>query len=237
MIFLRHKTTRLIFQCLILGFMTLSVVYIPIFFAQSVNESKWSKSAKSLTIFQPGDAVRIRVWELFSEGKTNINLNNDYSIDSEGFIVMPVVGEVKVKGLTAYELMQTLEGKFRQYFMNPYIYVRPLIRVTMQGAFNQPGAYRVDPASSLWDLVALAGGPRANCDLEKMRIERGGRVINKSILKSFEEGYSLEEIGIESGDQILAPAYGGIDLRFLVTVVNLFASLALLYLRVRSGRW
>jgi protein involved in polysaccharide export with SLBB domain len=197
--------------------------------------ARWSNSAKSLTIFQPGDAVRIRVWQLYEEQNRNINLDNDYPINNAGFIIMPLIGEIKVRGLTVYELMVALTEKLKQYMQNPYVEVHPLIRLTMQGAFNRPGSYRVDPSSSLWDLVAEAGGPSANCNLKKMVVERGGKAVIKDLLKSFENGYSLEEVGIESGDQIIAFPRGIIDIGTLLVIINLFASMLLLYLRLRLG--
>lgn len=214
---------------LIFGMSSLSIA------ARQDNRSEWSKSAKSLTIFQPGNAVRILVWDLDKGQDANMTFSRDYPINPDGYIIMPLIGEVRVKGLTSFELMQNLEERFSAYFINPYVYVRPLIRVTMQGAFNQPGSYRADPQSSLWDLVRQAGGPTANCDLPNIRVERGGTVIMKKILESFERGYSLEEIGIESGDQIIAPARGGMTLQVIIMVVNLFASVMLLYLRLKRG--
>ena len=192
------------------------------------------RSARSLTIFQPGDAVRIQIYQLFGEGE-NFDLSRDYPINPDGDIIMPLIGQVRVKGLTVYEVMQTIEERLNQYMNNPYVLVRPLIRVTMQGAFNRPGSYRVDPENSLWDLVSLAGGPTANCDLEKMKAERGGKTIIPDLLEAFERGYSLGEIGIESGDQIMAPGRRGFDFNFFIGLFNLLASIILLYLRLRTG--
>jgi polysaccharide export outer membrane protein len=206
-------------------------------FCQTNFNFQWSESVKSLTIFQPGDAVQIQIWELYQEERRNLNLSGDYPINPEGYIIMPIIGQVKVKGLTVFELMQLLREKFMLYLKNPYICVRPLIRVTMQGAFNRPSSYRVDPSNSLWDLVDMAGGPAANCDLRRMWVERSGKVVIKSLLESFEKGYSLEEVGIESGDQIIAPARGRWNLGMLISVVNLLASIFLLILRLKSGIW
>lgn len=204
--------------------------------AQNSTDPLWRKSAGSLTIFQPGDAIRIQVWELYQQ-QTNLNLSGDYPISPEGTIIMPLVGEMKVKGMTVFELMQALENKLRAYMRNPLVYVRPLIRLTLQGAFIEPGAFRVPPTSSLWDVIALAGGPRGDCDLEKLRVERGGKVIMADLLESFESGYSLEDIGIESGDQILAPARRGLTMAVIVGFLNLIMTTVLLYLRIRYRTW
>ncbi|NQT24439.1 polysaccharide biosynthesis/export family protein [candidate division KSB1 bacterium] len=204
--------------------------------SQALPSPSWSKTAGSLTIFQPGDAVRIQVWELYSEGGNSTlgrNMSQDYPISPGGYIIMPILGEVKVKGLTVYELMQDLQEKLREYMRNPLVYVQPLIRLTLQGAFNRPGALRVPPSSSLWDVIAIAGGPRGDCDLSKISIERGGRVIIKGLLNSFEQGYSLEDIGVESGDQIVAPTRSRLNLYTLIGIINLLTSVALLYLRLQ----
>ncbi|MBW1811946.1 MAG: polysaccharide biosynthesis/export family protein, partial [Deltaproteobacteria bacterium] len=161
----------------------------------------------------------------------------EYPINREGYIILPIVGDVKVQGLTEYELMQTLQEKLQLYLRNPFVYVRPLIRLTMQGFFNRPGSYRIDPTRSLWDLVQLAGGPARNSNLEKMRVERSGRTVFNELLVQFERGFSLEEIGIESGDQIIVPERGGLNLPLVIGIVNLAASVALLYLRIRFGNF
>ena len=233
-----HRSNKIVFQCLTAILFLFAVHFSESSFAQSFNEVQWrSKSAKTLTIFQPGDAVRIQIWERYEEIPRNLNLSRDYPINPEGYIIMPLIGEVKVNGLTVYELMQLLEEKFKAYLKNPYVDVRPLIRVTMQGAFNRPGAYRVDPQSSLWDLVELAAGPRMDCDLKRMSVERGGKVVIKRLLNSFEKGYSLEEVGIETGDQIIVPRRGNLDLGVILGMVNLATSVVLLYLRLRFGSW
>lgn len=226
-----------VFHDVIMIFLFFFLVSVKNLAAQEVEIPEWSKTAGSLTVFQPGDAVRIEIWELYPDERLNINITRDYPINPEGYIVMPLVGPVKVRGLTVYELMQDLEEKYRVYLRAPYIHVRPLIRITLQGAFNQPGSYRADPSSSLWDLVAMAGGPNSRADLKRMYVERGGKIIIKRLLESFESGYALEEVGIETGDQIIVPIRRGINLQTMVVIINLFASLALLYLRLRYGTW
>ncbi len=205
--------------------------------AQQDTKYQWGETAKSLTIFQPGDAVRIQIFELYERGARDLNLSGDYPINPNGSIVMPIIGEVKVKGYTVYEVMNQLRERFSEFIKNPYVYVRPLIRLTMQGAFNEPSAYHVDPSSTVWDVVKQAGGPAGNADLSKMRVERGGKVVIPDVIKAFERGVSLEEVGIQSGDQLVVPTRSRISLTFLVTIINLFTTTVLLYLRIKTGVW
>lgn len=205
--------------------------------AQVEPNYQWSKSVRSLTVFQPGDAVRIQILELYDQQARDLHLSDDYPINPEGYIVMPLIGEVKVKGYTVYEVMQILKEKLSEHLRNPYVYVRPLIRIIVRGAFFKPGAYHVDPAASLWSVVELAGGPQYDCNLQKMHVLRGGEMVIQDVLKEFEKGISLEEVGIESGDQVVGPRRSVITMTFLMTIINVFATVVLLYLRLRDGSW
>lgn len=210
------------------------IVLLVLFFILSA-ERVSGQSMKSLIIFRPGDAVEIVVWEYLYEQKRNLNFSGHYSINPEGFIALPLVGDIKVKGLTLKEVTEVLKERFGEHFESPYIYVRPLIRITMQGAFVKPGSYRIDPSKSLWDLIDVAGGPEKDCNLEKLRVERGGEVVIENLLHAYEKGYSLEEIGVESGDQIIAKAKSPITIAFVFSIINLCASLILIYLRLKRG--
>ncbi len=235
MINLQIKNIYKLFIIISLYFFVLSS-FSSFCYAQNQDSFQWRKSAKSLTTFKPGDYARILIWDLSQtrDGVRTLDLSNNFSINPDGNVVLPLIGEVSLKGLTPYEASQILKEKYKAYMHNPYIHVRPLIRLTLQGAFNKPGSYLIDPEQSLWDLIAMADGPDGDCDLEAMWIERGGEIVTESLLKSFEEGYSLEEIGIESGDQILAPRRRHWNLNLLLTVFNLVATFALIYIRFQD---
>jgi polysaccharide export outer membrane protein len=145
---------------------------------------------------------------------------------------LPLIGEVKVVGLNQASLTERLKEKFSPFIKDPYIMVTPLIRVTLQGSVNRPGAYLIPPTGSLWELVELADGPTEKADLKKMVVERGGRVVNKNLLKSFEKGYSLQEIGVSSGDQIIVPARTSFGYRDALVLASFGLQIALVYLQV-----
>jgi len=193
------------------------------------------QSMKSLTIFRPGDAINVVVWEYLYEERRNLDFSGVYPINPEGYVALPLVGEIRIKALTLDEVTKLIKQKYSEYLKEPYVYVRPLIRVTMQGAFRQPGLYLIDPSKSLWDLVAQAEGPRVGANLEKLQVRRGGEVIIIGLLNAFERGYSLEEIGIESGDQVFVPAENRITFQFIISIIHLCATIVLLYLRIQRG--
>ncbi|MFO7891783.1 MAG: polysaccharide biosynthesis/export family protein, partial [bacterium] len=148
------------------------ILVISLLISLSFNRSA-GQSMKSLTIFRPGDAINLVVWEYLYEERRNLDFSGVYPINPEGNVALPLVGEIKIKALTLDEATELITEKYSEYLRSPYVYVRPLIRITMQGAFAEPGVYRIDPSKSLWDLVAVAGGPRAGADLERLQVKRG----------------------------------------------------------------
>jgi len=179
-----------------------------------------------------GDGLRLTIWQpwqINERGNKSFDLNGDYLIDSRGYVFFPVIGEIKVTTYTTTTLAMELKEKVGVYIQDPVVIVEPLIRVAMLGAFGRPGTYLVPPDASFWELVDIAGGFDDSADYAKMRIVRGGKIVKDKLLSSFEQAYSLQEIGIRSGDQVLVPIKGGFGfdevleiLRFSISILNLY---------------
>ncbi|MFQ5865710.1 MAG: polysaccharide biosynthesis/export family protein [bacterium] len=199
------------------------------------NKSLNAELQRRLLTFRKGDAIRLTVWQPwvnrdYRDGRSQyLNLDGDYLIDSRGYVFLPIIGEIKVIGHNSRSLAEVLTEKFGQYIQDPIIIVEPLIRVTMLGEFRRPGTYLIAPDASLWELVDLAGGPNEDSNLKKMWVERGGRKVKRNLLSSFERAYSIEEIGIMSGDQVTVPPKRRFQfrdafdiLRFTISIINLY---------------
>lgn len=217
----------------------ISILMITIAFSQITTSISYSQRRTKFrrSQFQPGDAVRISIIEVMHtserEGTANFNINDEYSISREGTIFMPLVGKIKVAGYNQESLIELLAQKFSPYFKEPFITVTPLIRLTLMGAFNKPGSYRIDPNASLWELIKMAEGPTSSCDLNSLRVERGGEVVMKDLLSSFERGYSLKEIGVRSGDQIMSNDKRHFGLKEILDYTRFGISLIILYLQIQ----
>ncbi|MEE4310677.1 MAG: polysaccharide biosynthesis/export family protein [candidate division KSB1 bacterium] len=194
------------------------------------------KSSFRYSKFQPGDAVRISILEIMdsqaSKDLKSFNIDDDYTIGRDGNILLPLVGEIKVVGHDQESLIELLTEQYSPYFKEPFITVLPLIRVTLMGAFNKPGSYRIDPEESLWELIDLAGGPSSDCNLKSLKVERGGKVVVKDLLSSFEMGHTLEEIGVRSGDQVLADEKKEFGIREVLDWAKFGVTLVVLYLQI-----
>ena len=183
--------------------------------------------------FKKGDALRLIVWQPWRTGETKspgMNLGGDYSIDSRGYVFFPLIGEVNVISHNTTSLAVDLKEKFSAYMQDPVIVVEPLIRITLIGAFKKPGTYLVRPDASLWEVVDLADGPESNANLEKLAVSRAGKKVKEKLLSGFERAYSIEEIGVRSGDQILLPGRSSFGVRDALEILRFGISILQLYL-------
>jgi polysaccharide export outer membrane protein len=202
----------------------------------SYSQSSYSGSGNSYT-YQPGDGIRVKVWQLVpqaAESSPATQLSDDYTIDGDGYALFPIIGRLKVKGMTTDRLIETLKEKYSPFLREPVIYATPLIRIILNGAFQRPGAYRVKYNSSLWELVEQGGGPTIDCELSKLRVERGNRVVITDLLSQFEKGYSINEIGIQSGDQVIAPEKKSFNFEIIRDYLTFSMTAYLFYIRVKG---
>ena len=68
-----------------------------------------------------------------------------YLVDALGFIDFPVLGKLKVSGLTRTQVTELFQNKISSYIKNPIINFRITnFKISVQGEVNAPGTYTVD---------------------------------------------------------------------------------------------
>jgi polysaccharide export outer membrane protein len=179
--------------------------------------------------YQPGRALRVTIWQ-------EPDLSGDFSIDNEGFVILPLVERIQVSGYTKDSLESYLTSEYSNYLRAPIITVEPLIRVGVIGEVKEPGLYRVNPDSPLWDVIGLSGGPTPRANLKNIKIMRNGEIVSEDLLVAFERGASLESIGMMSGDQVHVPIARPMDWRTLIAFMSLGVSTAFLIVRVTDNK-
>jgi len=125
--------------------------------------SPWSASADTPAYrLGSGDKVRVTV---FNEK----DLSGDFDVNDQGLVALPLIGQVRVGGLTLSDTENLITQKYGQnYLVNPRVNVevlnyRPFF---ILGEVKSPGSYPFVHGMSIVNAVALAGGytPRANRD-------------------------------------------------------------------------
>ncbi len=86
---------------------------------------------------------------------------NGYSLDAEGIVNLPVIGEVKLVGLTLKESKLAIEDKIKKYITADNYYVRVRlggIRYSALGEFNRPGKFTIlQNQVTIFEAIANAG--------------------------------------------------------------------------------
>jgi polysaccharide export outer membrane protein len=140
-----------------------------------------------------GDAIRVTVFH-------QPDLTTETRISERGTIAMPLIGEVKVAGLSQSQAAAQIAGHLKkgQYLKHPQVSVALTTlrsrQVSVLGLVARPGRYPLDDTSSrLTDVIAAAGGI-APGGSETVTVLRGGKQQQVAVLsKSF---------SLKSGDTV-----------------------------------
>lgn len=117
-----------------------------------------------------GDKLKLTVFE-------ETDLSGDYTIDSSGFIRMPLVGQLRAAGYTAQQLEGVIGGALAQgYLKSPRISVevsayRPFYII---GAVTRPGQYPYVNHMNALNAIAMAGGFTPAAVESKVYVRREG---------------------------------------------------------------
>ncbi|MBC7845823.1 MAG: polysaccharide biosynthesis/export family protein [Flavobacterium sp.] len=121
-----------------------------------------------------------------------------YLVDAGGTIDFPVLGKLKVGGLSRAEVMQLLETKIAKYIKNPIINLRLMnFKVSVQGEVTLPGTY---PVSS--DRITLIEAISMAKDLTIY-----GKRDNILIIRELNGVKSYNRVDITKADFINSPFY------------------------------
>lgn len=76
-----------------------------------------------------------------AQGQQTVQL---YLVDQSGNIEFPVLGKLKIGGLTRTEALQLLQTKISVYIKNPIVNLRIMnFKISLQGEVNLPGTYPI----------------------------------------------------------------------------------------------
>ena len=181
----------------------------------------------------PGDAIHLYIYEnLFpsEKGKFVSNYHDkEFVVDGLGQITLGPLGRVQIAGLKAEEIAQVLQEKFKPFAKDPFIIVVPLIRLELKGGFSQPGLYRFNPNISFWEVIKEVGGLHSLSSYEDMFILRNGQALYRGFGDAFYRGQSLYELGLQSGDEIVAPRVNRLSFDTIIRYIQFAMSLFTFY--------
>ena len=97
-----------------------------------------------------------------------------YLVDKDGCIDFPVIGRIKVDGISRNELAELLKERLSRYLKNPIVTVQFLnFKVTVLGEVKNPGSYRVySERVSILDALGMAGDLQINAKRKNVLVMR-----------------------------------------------------------------
>ena len=164
----------------------------------------------SNTKFKVDDLVSIYVSVLDPEASAPFNLYRgaqeggmrpeqvDYLVDKNGEIDFPVIGKIKIAGLSPSETQKLLEDKLADYLVNPIINIRiKNFTVTILGAVARPGTYPVNGEQiTIMEALGYAGD-----------ITIKGRKDNIMVIRDFDGTKVYNRINLNHKDALKSPVY------------------------------
>jgi polysaccharide export outer membrane protein len=155
----------------------------------------------------PGDIVKITVYG-------NQDLTTETEVSQGGKISFPLVGEIAVAGMTRGEAEKAISKALAKGKFVPNAYVNMLIsqyrsqQVSVVGEVNKPGNYAINKASSVTELIAMAGGitPKGSNVISIIRKNsRGGTEKHQVDVRNIFAGNDKIALSIRPDDVIYIP--------------------------------
>lgn len=118
-----------------------------------------------------------------SGGAASVGLS--YEVAEDGTLALPVIGRVKVEGLSRLEAANKIQDLYgKNLIKDPIIDVKIInLKVTVLGEVRRPGNYQlIKDNASLIDMLGEAGGITDKGNEKRVKIVRGG-IVNPQIME------------------------------------------------------
>lgn len=159
-------------------------------------------------ILGAGDQLSIKL-----VGAENSLLNA--TIERNGAIFIPKIGEITLVGLTFKDAVKSIESRIQQELIGvtPIITMGRLksINIFMAGEVNSPGMYTISSLSTVTQSLYQAGGLTEIGSLRNIKVLRNGvEVTTFDAYDLLIYGNKNNDIRLRSGDVVLVPPYEGL---------------------------
>jgi protein involved in polysaccharide export with SLBB domain len=155
----------------------------------------------------PGDELQIRGWG-------TIDIDYRATIDRNGTISIPTIGNVSLAGVRGGDAQNVIRAAVGRLYKGVTVNVTfgqlRAMTVYVVGQANRPGTYTVSSLSTLVTALFASGGPNANGSMRHVQVKRGGKLVAELDLYAFiGKGDKSADIKLQDGDTIYIPAAGG----------------------------
>jgi polysaccharide biosynthesis/export protein len=171
----------------------------------------------------PDDLVQVTVYNIPEQDARVTPRTVLLRVNQDGTIVLPLIGDVTIKGQTTGEVEQQLRTLYAKYIRTPQVGVLVTEyrqRVSVMGAVQRPGVFPLMGPGTVIDMVAQAGGitDKAGNQVLLHRLESDGKretaVIDLMVLANpagqvaDSKDAAMVNMQVKAGDVINVPQAG-----------------------------
>lgn len=171
-----------------------------------------ANSSKTDFVLGPEDVLDIAVWR--SEDLTQKGV----VVRPDGYISMPLIGEIAASGRTAKELAAHIAERLKEYKEKPSVHVRVKevnsYYVYVLGDVAKPGKYQVKSHATVLQAIAMAGGftpyaAKNNLQVRRTVVGQDGRSKEFKIPARYDDLLSgdreIKDFVLKPGDMVVVP--------------------------------
>lgn len=171
-------------------------------------QTDYSAVEKTNYLLRPSDVVTITVFR-----EPDLSVENT-PVGADGMLSLPLIGSIKVDGLTARQLEQDIRSRLTPSLVNPVVSVNVMQFgshvVTVEGAVEKPGMYAFKPGTRLSGAISLAAGPNRVAKLTEIAVFRqtaSGMAVAKFDYAAVRAGTMMDPV-LEPSDRVVLGTSG-----------------------------
>jgi len=150
-------------------------------------------------VLGPEDIIEISVWG-------NKEFAGDLPVRPDGKISIPLIGDVKVEKLTPTQVKNLVTQKLRKFITDASVtvFVKEInsINISIAGAVNLPGTYKVNRPITLLHLFSLSQGFTDKADLKNSFLLRKGKKMDIDLYALVRKGVISQNVWLMPNDLI-----------------------------------
>lgn len=133
-------------------------------------------------LFSPSKSINNTGGTQSDFGQESSQYLNGYLVNQNGMIQLPVLGLVKVKGLSEESARDTIQKKVEEYYKDATVKLRILTyKITVLGEVRNPGVfYNYNKNITILEALGLANGTTDDANLKKILVIRSTGATKKS---------------------------------------------------------
>jgi polysaccharide export outer membrane protein len=156
-------------------------------------------------VIGPADVIHINVWK-------DTDLSQTVTVDPNGFVSLPLVGDIHVAGMTTDQMAAVLGSRLASFVVSPQVTVSVVdIRsrqVYVMGKVGKAGGYPLITPVTVLQLIAEAGGLNPYAKRKDIYVLRSANGRTEKLSFNYDQvtrGNGSDNIVLQPGDTVIVP--------------------------------